>query len=67
MLLVYNLFDYAYISRCIGDSKCVYDCEWSRDIHQNSSVYNSSKEATYNPHLLKHFVIAINVKMFCCC
>ena len=35
-----------------------------RDIHPNSSAYNNSKKATYNPHLLMHFVVAINVKMF---
>jgi hypothetical protein len=33
----------------------MYDCEWSRDIHQNSGVYNNSKKATYNPHLLYAF------------
>jgi hypothetical protein len=35
-----------------------------RDVHQNSSVYNNSKKATYNPHLLMHFVIAIMLRCF---
>ena len=53
--------DISHLELLLTSSNIIDD---KRDVHQNSSVYNNSKKATYNPHLLMHFVIAIMLRCF---
>ena len=53
--------DISHLELLLTSSNIIDD---KRDVHQNSSIYNNSKKATYNPHLLMHFVIAIMLRCF---